>query len=138
MLKSAQNVGNYIYWNGSMRLLIEGYMDIVMTTCLNLKFFEWDGDVAVNVTSHTVAIFFFVAAMVLPVMLIVYFACKINKWNDETFQARNGTLLDGVDLERKEVKWIVLLVPTCFFLRRLLMSLTLVFWSKFIWGQIAI
>ena len=132
--KATQILGNYIYWNGSLRLMIEGYMDIVMATCLNLSHFEWNGDVAVNVTSHTVAVFFFVAAVVFPVCLIIYLACNMARWNDEAFQARNGTLLDGVNLERKEVKWIVLLVPASFFMRRLLMVMTLVFWTKFIWG----
>lgn len=32
----------------------------------------------------------------------------------------------------------MILIPAAFFLRRLLMCLTLVFWSRFIWGQIAI
>ena len=117
-----------------MRLFIEGYVDIVMATCLNLKHYEWNGDIAVNVSSHIMAIFFIVAVVALPVLLVIYFAYNIAKWNDEAFQARNGTLLDGVDLERKEFKWIVLLVPVTFFLRRLLMCLTLVFWYKFLWG----
>ena len=81
-----------------MRLLIEGYMDIVMAACLNLKHFEWDGEVAANVTSHFIAIFLIVAAVVLPVLMIIYFACNIAKWNNEAFQERNGALLDGANL----------------------------------------
>ena len=121
-----------------MRLLIEGYMDIIMATCLQLKHYNWDGDIAVNVTSHIAAIFFLVTGVVMPIGLIIYFACNISKWNKKAFAERNGALLEGVDLERKEIRWIVLLVPVFFFLRRLLMGLTLIFWSDFLWGQICI
>lgn len=74
--------------------------------------------------------------ILLPIALLIYFACNISRWNDEGFARRNGAFLDGVDLDLEFNQWIVLLVPLSYFLRRLIMSLTLVFWMDFFWGQI--
>ena len=102
MQKQADKLESMLYWNGSLRLFIEGYMDIAMATCLNLNLLEWDTDVAVNIASNLMTIFFFVIILVFPIAFLIYVSCKRQKWKDEAFAERHGTILDGVDLERKE------------------------------------
>ena len=138
MQKHVDSLGSYLYWTGSMRLFVEGYMDIALFTFMNLKHVEWDSEVAVNVASTLAASFLLVIIVVLPVAVLIYVACKRQAWNDEAFRERNEAILDGIDLERNETQWVGLLIPMAYFLRRLLMSLTLVFWAKFFWGQVAI
>ena len=121
-----------------MRFFIESYMQITLLTLLNLKEYEWDTLVTITALSNVLAIISLVVVILLPVALTIFFACNMAKWRDEQFTRRNGAFLEGADLEREDSQWIVLLIPLTYFLRRLLMSLTLVFWIDFIWGQIAI
>ena len=61
----------------------------------------------------------------------------MNQWLNESFKNKYGALLHGTNLERRDKKWVLILVPASFFARRFSMCLTLVFWNKFIWGQVS-
>ena len=128
----------FLLWNGAMRLFTESYMQITMFTFLNLKEYEWDSDFTIVVLSDVLAIVSLVMVTLLPIALLIFFACNISKWSNEGFARRHGAFLDGADLDLEFNQWIVLLIPLSYFLRRLLMSLTLVFWIDFIWGQLFI
>ena len=47
-------------------------------------------------------------------------------------------MIDGADVEKQDSIFVVLLLPLLFFLRRLVMCLTLIFWIDFFWGQVAL
>ena len=34
-------VSAYLYWNGSIRFMMEGYMDIVLFSLMNIEGLEW-------------------------------------------------------------------------------------------------
>ena len=136
--KITKKLRGFLFWNGTMRFFIESYMDIALFTMLNLKEYEWDYDFSLITASHVLAFVMVVVITLGPVALLVGFACNISKWGNERFVDRYGTFLDGADLERERGKWLVLLIPVTYFLRRLLMCATLVFWIDFIWGQLAI
>ena len=132
--KVANPVKNFLFWGGTMRFFIESYLQITLLTLLNLKEYEWDNLVSIITLSDALAIISLVVVILLPVALIIFFACNLTKWRDEEFARRHGAFLDGADLERRDSQWIVLLLPLTDYLRRLIMSLTLVFWIDFIWG----
>ena len=129
---------DFLLWNGTMRFFIESYMNITLFTLLNIKEYTWNDAFSLITISDVLAIVSLVITILLPAALLVFFACSISKWEDEGFARRNGTFFQGGDLEREHTQWIVLLIPLSYFVRRLLLSLTLVFWINFIWGQIAI
>ena len=136
--KKTAKLRNLLFWGGTSRFFIESYMQITLYTLLNLKEFEWDTDFPLITLSDVFAIVSLAAIVTLPIVLVIFLACNMDKWDDKEFAARNGALLDGADLDRESSQWIVLLIPMSYFLRRMLMCLTLVFWIDFIWGQLAI
>ena len=129
---------NLLFWGGTSRFFIESYVQITLYTLLNLKEFEWDKDFPLITLSDVLSIVSLAAIVTLPIVLVIFLACTMAKWSDGEFAARNGALLDGADLDREFNQWLVLLIPMSYFLRRMLMCLTLVFWIDFIWGQLAI
>ena len=129
---------NLLFWGGSSRFFIESYVQLALYTLLNLKEFEWDTFFTLITLSDVLAIVSLIVLVVLPIALVIFLAYNISNWNDEEFAARNGALLDGADLDMEFNQWMVLLIPLSYFLRRMLMCITLVFWIDFLWGQLAI
>ena len=117
---------------------MEGYFDFVLCALLNLKELDWNNDFPMVTACNILAIIFIVLCCVLPIFMIIQYARKVNDWNREEFKARYGTLLENSNLEYKGSKWLVLLVPMSYFLRRLLFCLVLVFWVDVFWPQVAI
>lgn len=37
-------VKRYLYWNGSIRFFMEGYLDFVMMALINVKHLDWESD----------------------------------------------------------------------------------------------
>ena len=132
--KVTNKLRDFLFWGGTMRFFIESYMQICICTMLNLKEYEWEGSITLIALSDVLAIIAFVVVTVLPIALLIFFACNISRWDEERFAERHGAFLEGADLDREHTQWIVLLIPLTYFLRRLLMSATLVFWIDFFWG----
>ena len=117
---------------------MEGYFDFVLCALLNLKELDWSNDFPMVTTCNIIAIIFIVLCCVLPIFILIQYARKVDDWNREEFKARYGTLLENSNLEYKGSKWLVLLVPLSYFVRRLILCLVLVFWVDIFWPQVAI
>ena len=76
--KITKKLKEFLFWNGTMRFFIESYMDIALFTMLNLKEYEWDTDFSLITTSHVLAIVMMVLITLLPVALLVGFACNMS------------------------------------------------------------
>ena len=74
----------------------------------------------------------------LPIFFIYFFTKNMYRWQGKDFQDKYGALLDGTNPELNEKQWIVILIPTSYFVRRLAMCSCLIFWKEFFWGQVAI
>ena len=74
--------------------------------------------------------------MLVPIILLGLLVYRRNKLPE--FQERAGALIDSADVERQEYKWVVILIPALFFLRRLFLVFTIIFLLDFFWAQIAI
>ena len=134
----SDRVRNYLYWNGSIRFFMETYLDFALLALLNVKELDWDLDFWSVRLSNYLAIIVTVLTCTLPVFFLFFYAYKLKKWEDEKFQRKYGALLEGTDQERETSQWVVILVPLSFFVRRMTMSLVLVFWHDFLWGQLAL
>ena len=88
----------FLLWNGATRFFIESYIQIALFSILNLKEFDWDSDFTRIALSDVLAIVLVAVIVLLPIALLVFFACNISRWNDEGFARRNGAFLDGADL----------------------------------------
>ena len=89
------------------------------------------------------SIFSLILVIAVPFLLFVPLYCKRRqKWSTEAFQKVYGALLEGtrVDLRQKEVKgnWVMLLVPTIFFFRRLVFISSIILLRKNIFALILI
>ena len=131
-------VSAYLYWNGSIRFMMEGYMDIVLFSLMNLQSVEWSGVFWSVDLSNCLAAILTAIFCSLPIYFIFFYACNMRKWNDDLFKGKYGALLEGTKKSKSGSKWIVVMIPTTYFVRRLAMGATLVFWREFFWGQVAL
>ena len=129
---------HYLFWGGSIRLFMEGYLDFCTFALMNIKALDWETQLPAVTFSNYVAIFLVFLACFLPVFVLVYYICRMHVWHTEEFQERWGFILEDLAIDRKDAKWVIILLPLSFLLRRLAFSLVLVFWYEFLWGQIAI
>ena len=130
-------MARYLYYNGSIRFFMEGFMDFTMFALMNLKHLDWSGDFEIVTASNYLAIFLTSLTLALPIFMTIQYARNLNRWNREEFQEKYGALLENTNLAFKERQWVVLLVPLAFFLRRLSLCVCVVFWIDVFWAQIA-
>lgn len=128
----------YLFWNGTIRIFMEGYLDFTLMSLLNLRDIFWDDSLISVTICNYFAIVMMSLCVIIPVVLFLYLDCNISRWSDDEFKKSYGTLLEGTNSEYKGNSLIVGLVPGFFFLRRLALCLTLIFWQEFFWGQVAV
>ena len=118
---------NYLFWSGTSRIFVESYADFSLFACLNVAFMEWpeSGRIQSVVASNVLSIIALVFCVAVPLVVAAY-ACFGRKF-ESYFQGH-----------RALNKIPSLLLMLTFFVRRVSLSLTLVFWQDFFWGQIAI
>ena len=66
-------VSSYLYWNGSIRFMMEGYMDFCLFTLINLKELKWNDPFFAIHASNIFAIVLIVLLIGLPIFLIYFF-----------------------------------------------------------------
>ena len=133
-----QLLRNHMFFNGSIRLFMGAYLDMMMFGLLNLvesPSFDFIDSVK---ASHYLSIAVVIFSLAVPIMLFAYICLKSKRLSDDKLYSKVGSLIQGS--KRKSVKYpmIVIVVPIVFFTRRLSIVLTLVFWQEFIWGQVAL
>ena len=135
--KVSSKLTSYLYWNGLIRLLMEAYLDVSICTLINLKRYFWIVEFNSLTLNNLLVIFFAFVLIFFPPFLLIFAACKHNKWQSEEYQNKYGTLTDGTTSRLSKHKWLILFIPFMFFLRRIILALTVVFWNEFFFGQIS-
>ena len=80
-----------------------------------------------------------VLSVVVPPALLILYLKNHNKWTDEqAFQKKYGAMLAGAKVDWKENKKSILLMPSFFYLRRMVFAATCIFLHDFFWMQIAV
>ena len=130
-------ISTYLYWNGLIRFIMEIYLDVGINAILNLQTFYWNTAFTALTFSNILAILFLVILGIAPIFLLIFYAINLVRWNDQEFQGKFNSFIQGTNTNFKKHQWLVLFIPFAFFLRRLLLICTVIFWEKFFWGQIA-
>ena len=132
--KVSSKLTSYLYWNGLIRLLMEAYLDVSICTLINLKKYVWIAEFNALTFNNLLVIFFATVLLLCPPLLLIFAACKHNKWQSEEYKNKHGSLIDGTTSKLSKRKWLILFIPFMFFLRRIILALTVVFWNEFFWG----
>ena len=132
--KVSSKLTSYLYWNGLIRLLMEAYLDVSICTLINLKKYVWISEFSALTFNNLLVIFFATVLLLCPPFLLIFAACKHHKWKSEDFKNKHGTLIDGTTSKLSKNKWLILFIPFMFFIRRIILALTVVFLNEFFWG----
>ena len=74
--KPTNSLNGFLYWKGTVRFLMETYMELMLAVTLNIAFYNSEtGYVGVSF-SNWFAIFFFVLTIGVPIWIIIFFYCK--------------------------------------------------------------
>ena len=76
---------NYLYWNGTIRFLFEGYLDMALFSVMNIAAIDWDTSfIGVKICNYlTVALLLVLCT--LPVGVFIFFVRSSKKWHSEKF-----------------------------------------------------
>ena len=136
-------LGSLIYWNPLIMFFTEGFLEFCIWSMLGILTFKDASstmkemqDVQINSGLSYVTAVLLVAV---PVALIILYLKNHDKWTDEKkFQEKYGALLSGAKVDWKENKKSIMLMPSFFYLRRMIFAATCIFMHSFFWGQIAV
>lgn len=78
-------VARYLYWNGSIRFMVESYLDIVLFSLLNVKSLDWSSPFWEVHASNLTAIALTAVFCGLPLFFIWFYARNIHKWSSDEF-----------------------------------------------------
>ena len=82
----SNKVNRYVFWSGSMRFFMEGYLDFCLCSLMNLKNLDW-GDQFIAVTAcNYVAIFITVLVCIFPFFVLIWYLCRMHLWHTNEFQ----------------------------------------------------
>ena len=80
-----QKVSRYLYWNGTIRFFMEGYMDFAFYALMNLKQLDWSHNFIAVSFSNCLAIFLMALVVGIPILFVFFYARNRPKWVDPDF-----------------------------------------------------
>ena len=86
VFKCCQNlrkkIGNYLYWNGILRLYLEVIFDLSIMSVLNIYTAAWDSSFQSEKVSNAISICLLALLVLVPVVFVPFLFCKRRQWND--------------------------------------------------------
>lgn len=97
LIKLRDTIEAFIFSNGSIRLLMLAYLNLVTFSLLTISEVGWDtAELQVTRLSLILAYVFFVLTALIPIIFFVHFCRHRARWNtDPDFKSRYGTFLAG-------------------------------------------
>ena len=95
--KLSNKLYNFLYWGGILRLLMEGFLEVIIATMLNVRRNYWDATYSIimtNVFSTSMTLIL----VLLPVWILVFYCKKREEWANEEFEETYGAVLEGLEL----------------------------------------
>ena len=135
ILEKKEKLKTYLFSNWTIRIFMESYLNLCLFSLLNLYEMRWDLEFEAIKTSNVISILVFMSTLIVPVVLFVYFIRNRSRWEDEVFQSKTEAWFEGVRHDEKHHK-ALLIWQFIFFLRRMVLCLTLVLWHEVFWGQV--
>ena len=130
---ASRGLMQYLFYNGPLRLFMETYFDLYVTSLLNVIKADWNVNLAIiiwsNWTSLTVLI---LLNLIVVVLAVLYYRKFYSIENDTSYNA----LLKGTSVEAEDRSRWLLFFPAHFFGRRIAFTLSVLLFKEFIWGQI--
>ena len=120
---------HYLFWNGSIRLFIEVYLDMVLFSLFNL----YEAQRTIQLDTEAVFISFWVSIAVMtictcvPLILLVYFVKHRKNLRDTRLIAQTGTFIEGAKKKTASDSGPAVAIPMLFFTRSLVLALTLIY-----------
>lgn len=71
--------------NGTIRLFMEGYLELCLFSMLNIKEMRWDLPFPVIEASNMLAIMVLMAVLIVPLILFGYYHKHLGLWDNEDF-----------------------------------------------------
>ena len=128
----------YFFWGGFLRLFMEAYLELLLTSVLNVYTADWDeADWQDNTSLYLSVAILGLMALLLP-FLTMFFMCNLNAFKYDEFAGTYGAVLDGTTYETRNRRKVAITYPAVFILRRSIFVLSCIFWKDFFWGQIAL
>ena len=90
-------VSHYLYFNGSIRFFMEGYMDFVLFALLNTRDLDWSGDFFVVSVNNWIAVALLMLSFLFPALVMIIYVSNAKKWNQKSFQSRFGAMVDNTN-----------------------------------------
>jgi len=123
-----------LYWNALNTLAMEIYLEVGLSASLNLKTMRWLDNNPDLVFMNYFAFASLAFLVGYPIWLVVFYLRNQSRWLDEDFQTKFGHPLEATSFKDKpKAKWVPLIFPVVFLLRRLAFIFTVVVIPKFNW-----
>ena len=116
---------------------MESFLEILLLAFVSTEASFWHPELPGLAFSNVLGHLFKVAYLALPIVLVLYVARMVTHWDNPEFHERNGTLLEGLNVNWVGQKRGVLFMPIMYFIRRIIFAVTVVYWQTFFWGMIA-
>ena len=75
--KVTNKVARYLYFNGTIRLLMESYMDLVMFALINIKDLDWSGDFFFVTLNNWISISLLGILIVFPFLIVIVYVRNV-------------------------------------------------------------
>ena len=135
LVEKRAELQNYLVSNWTIKIFMESYLNLCLFSLVNLEEMHWDNDFEAIRFSNVVSILIFLTCLTIPPIMLAWFWVNRAKWRDEDFIEKAGSFFEGVRHD-KEHEVSLMIWQSIFFLRRMVLSLTLAMWQNFFWGQI--
>ena len=129
---------DYLFWNGTIRMFMEAYLEFCIFSMMNIRELKWIENQTTISVNNFLCLFMIALVVLIPFVLFMIMWRNRKKWNDSLFGKQYGTYLGGMAKEGSKGQLVILIAVSVFFVRRAIMSFTIVFWTEFLLGQIAI
>ena len=116
-----------LFWSGTIRLFIEAYVDLCLAAVLNLRTIKWLEGLNFANSSNFQAFVAILACLFAPIALLVLFCKNSKNLRSRSFKLSYGSYVEGTRSETGNYYFAALLWPMTFFIRRLLLGLSLVY-----------
>lgn len=131
-----QRLAKYLFWNGVIQLFAVTFLDLYVSSLLNVVAADFDSPVNTLVgVSNVVSLGVFVLCNLLVLLLACVYFFKFDKIDKHS---NFGALLDRTKLDEKHKSKWNLLLPALLFGRRMSFALSVLLIRESLWAQIGI
>ena len=111
-------------------------MDVGLAASLNVNKMRWLENNPDLDFSNVFAILCLCFLIAYPIWIIIFFCLKEPHWEDDDFTSRFGSVFGETKVEKREHKWLPLILPISFLGRRAIFIFSVIVSPEFLWMQL--